>query len=261
MWYEKGVGMADERFDHVTKLVSTSTTRRGLFKGVAAVALAGLVARVRGSGEAAARARVKMACARLGQPCHTVAGTPGNQVCCPHLVCDTDLTCCTPAGESCVDDADCCGDGAVVCRPNPAGLGGRCLAPGELGAACLSDSDCASTTCDGYTATCVAGPCYAGVDPETGSAWTVCRADSGSAWVSSTANVGGTFHLEQICQQLGYRTFSNYGGTCGSTCGYCAEPTASCSAPGTETYDGQGLRGEDVFGFTLAGGVMWECVA
>ena len=146
--------MTDERFDTLTRRLATGTSRRGLLKGMAAIALGGVAARVRGTGDAEARARVKMACARLGQPCNIISGTPGNKICCPHLACDTDLTCCKPQNASCVDDGDCCADS--VCRPNPSGLGNRCLPPGLVGAACVEDADCAGNlVCDIYSATCL----------------------------------------------------------------------------------------------------------
>ena len=171
--------MPDERFDNLTKLVSRSTSRRGLLKGAAAAALGGVAMRLRGSGDAAARARIKMACARLGQPCNTIPGTPGNKICCPHLACDSDLTCCKPTNATCVDDGDCCADD--VCRPNPSGVGNRCLPPGLVGAECVEDTDCmgglacevttgqcgeicGNTTCrpdqncDAYTLTCIGDP-------------------------------------------------------------------------------------------------------
>jgi hypothetical protein len=181
--------MTDDRFDDLTKLVSKSTSRRGLLKGAAAVALGGLAARVRGNGgDAAARARVSMACARLGQPCATGTGTPGNMICCPHLICGDGDVCCKDTNETCVDDSDCCADN--VCRPNPTGLGNRCLPPGDVGAECLEDEDClgglacetttgtcgvicgtevctADQVCDPYTLTCVGGtgaPCVDGSD-------------------------------------------------------------------------------------------------
>jgi hypothetical protein len=80
--------VTDKSFDQLTKLVSRSTSRRGLLKGAAAAALSGVAMRLRGGNDAEARARVRMACARLGQPCDTVAGTPGNMICCPGLACD-----------------------------------------------------------------------------------------------------------------------------------------------------------------------------
>src|SRR6476659_141847 len=99
--------MPDDRFDDLTKLVSKSTSRRGLLKGAAAVALGGLAARVRGD-SAEARARVRMACARLGQPCATGVGTPGDHICCPNLICGDGAVCCKDTNESCIDDGDCC---------------------------------------------------------------------------------------------------------------------------------------------------------
>jgi hypothetical protein len=254
--------MTDDRFDRLTKLVSTSTTRRGLLKGAAAVALSGVVARVRGTGrqDADARARIHMACARLGQPCAEMAGTPGSLVCCPHLACDaTEHVCCTPSNGSCLADADCCGDD--ICRPTPGGLGGRCLPLGELGAACLEDADCASGACDAYTATCAAAVCMTGADPETGAPWLVCSVDAASAWLSAPSGSSGLYHAEQICQLLGYSVLGSYGGTCGQECGFCGVGTTSCSAPGSASFDGQGACSSDAHGLILCGTVMWQCLA
>jgi hypothetical protein len=146
--------MTNERFDQLTKTLSRTTSRRSLFKGVVAAAVGGALARVRGNGgDAEARARIKMACARLGQPCSTVAHTGGSLICCPHLVCDSDHTCCSPTNTSCMADTDCCG--ADVCRPNPSGLGSHCQPLGLLGELCVTDSDCAGNLgCDVYTGTC-----------------------------------------------------------------------------------------------------------
>jgi hypothetical protein len=135
---------------------------------------------------------VRMACARLGQPCATGVGTPGDHICCPNLICGDGAVCCKDTNESCIDDGDCCtGD---VCRPNPTGLGNRCLPPGDVGAECLEDEDCLGglacetttgtcgvicgaevctpdQTCDAYTLTCVVGPgapCLVGSDCSTG---------------------------------------------------------------------------------------------
>jgi hypothetical protein len=147
--------MTDERFDQITRTLGKATSRRTIFKGLVAAAVGGVLAKA-GGGDAEARARIKMACARLGQPCSTVAHTGGSLVCCPHLACDTDHTCCTPTNVSCLDDGDCCtGD---VCRPNPTGLGARCLPPGDVGAECLEDEDCmAGLTCDPYSGICSGG--------------------------------------------------------------------------------------------------------
>jgi hypothetical protein len=159
--------MTEDRFDELTRRLATGTSRRGLLKGMAAVALGGVAARVRGGGggDAEARARVSMACARLGQPCNTVPGTPGNQICCPHLICGDELVCCKDGGETCMDDTECCAD--HICRPNPDGLGNRCLPPGDIGAECLEDEDCLSSlACSVEFGTCgiVCGESICGPD-------------------------------------------------------------------------------------------------
>jgi hypothetical protein len=175
--------MTDERFDQITRTLGKATSRRTIFKGLVAAAVGGVLAKA-GGGDAEARARIKMACARLGQPCNVTKHTPGRLVCCPHLVCDaTEHQCCTPSNGSCMGDTDCCGDD--VCRPNPTGLGNRCLPPGDVGAECIEDTDCMgglacetstnqcgeicglvtclpTETCDPYTLICVGGtgdPC------------------------------------------------------------------------------------------------------
>jgi hypothetical protein len=111
-----------------------------------------------------------MACARLGQPCDTATGTPGDHICCPDLICGDDLLCCKGTNDTCVADSDCCADNS--CRPNPTGLGNRCLPPGEVGAECLEDADCAGTLiCDTYVGQClvVTGePCVADNDCVSG---------------------------------------------------------------------------------------------
>ena len=169
--------MTDERFDDLTRRMATTTSRRSVLKGVMATALSGVALRLRGgSNDAEARARVRMACARLGQACATGTGTPGNMLCCPQLTCGSDAVCCKDTNYTCVNNDDCCGDN--TCRPNPSGLGNRCLPPGDLGAECQEDPDCAgvlacetttgmcgvicgdticqpSQTCDSYTLSCI----------------------------------------------------------------------------------------------------------
>lgn len=65
----------------------------------------------------------------------------------------------------------------------------------------------------------------------SGNNWTVCRADSSSAWVA--ANTSGTYNAHAICQQWGYAGATSQGGTCGTVCGYCG-------TSGREYYDGGG---------------------
>jgi hypothetical protein len=132
--------MTNERFDQLTKTLSTTASRRSVFKGVVAAAVGGVFTRFRGDA-AEARARVRMACARLGQPCAAGTGTPGAMLCCPQLTCGADAVCCKDTNATCVDDGDCCADN--VCRPNPTGLGHRCLPAGDVGSECVEDSDCA----------------------------------------------------------------------------------------------------------------------
>src|SRR4051794_35436094 len=81
---EAGVGMTGPRFDDLTKALSKGASRRSVLKALVAAAVGGVVTRG-GGDDAEARARVNMACARLGQPCSTVKGTPGSKICCPHL--------------------------------------------------------------------------------------------------------------------------------------------------------------------------------
>src|SRR6476661_9951589 len=133
--------MTDERFDNLTRVLGKATSRRSVFKGLVAAAVGGVLTRA-GGDSAAARARVRMACARLGQPCGSGTGTPANQVCCPDLTCGDAAVCCKDTNATCLGDGDCCGEN--VCRPNPSGLGNRCLPPGGVGAECVDDGDCAT---------------------------------------------------------------------------------------------------------------------
>jgi hypothetical protein len=98
-------------------------------------------------------------------------------ICCPGLACDMngeELTCCTPEGESCIDNTACCAGN--VCRPNPKGIGNVCLPPGDVGAECLEDADCASGVCDGYSGTCFGDGCGGVCDAYIGPI--LCGADS-----------------------------------------------------------------------------------
>jgi len=98
--------------------------------------------------------------------------------------------------------------------------------------------------------------CSAGNDSTTMSPWVVCAADGDTAWVS--ANNAGYYHVDEICQQLGYARMSQQGGTCGNVCGYC-EGNTSCDAPGQRIFDGNGDCGVDEHGRITCYTVMWEC--
>jgi hypothetical protein len=102
----------------------------------------------------------------------------------------------------------------------------------------------------------VATVCDSGTDPGTESSWVVCAADENTAWVS--ANYAGYYHVDLICQNLGYSGASQYGGTCGNVCGWCENPT-SCEAPGNRYFDGYGECGTDELGRYICYTVMWEC--
>jgi hypothetical protein len=133
--------MTDQQFDNLAKQLSSVASRRGVLKGALAVALGGIATRFRGDQADAAR---RPACGRLHQDCSSAA-------CCPGFACEADA-CCRPTNETCYEDTDCCSGN--VCRPNPHGMGQRCLPPGDVGAACVSDTDCATGICDLYTGTC-----------------------------------------------------------------------------------------------------------
>jgi predicted nucleic acid-binding Zn-ribbon protein len=111
------------------------------------------------------------------------------------------------------------------------------------------------TTLEGFHVP-IPKPCDTGVDPRTNSPWIVCTADANEAWVS--ANNGGTYHAEAICQKLGYTRLVSFGGTCGNVCGYCQAPT-SCTARGNRTMDGSGNQGTDDLGRILSFTVHWVC--
>jgi len=88
----------------------------------------------------------------------------------------------------------------------------------------------------------------------------VCKADASGAWVSQdNAEVGGTYHAAQICQQLGYQGLGQFGDTLQSVCGVDTG-NASCSNPDDETFDGSDACGSDAFGQILCGTVHWLCV-
>jgi hypothetical protein len=242
--------VTDKSFDQLTKLVSSSTSRRGLLKGAAAAALSGVAMRLRGGSDAAARARVRMACARLGQPCDTVVGTPGNMICCPGLACDMNgetLSCCKPENESCVENTDCCAGN--VCRPNPTGLGNRCLPPGDVGAECIEDADCASGLCDGYSGTCldngcgmgcfggpyIGPPTFCGADSRSNAPCACypttedtcsCSASNGCPDVSGGCSSSADCPIGRTCIiPLGVPNISGFGpvGVCGANCDFLGD--------------------------------------
>ena len=137
-------------------------------------------------------------------------------------------------------DAANCGACGKACAMGSTCTNGVCVKPG-----CLGNNMPAPSACD------------AGKDPETGDAYTVCRGDCKTAWVSAASS--GHYHAEQICKILGYGSLGTFGGTCGNTCGFCEAPT-TCNAPGVESYDGHGDCGSDAFGKILCFTVQWQCL-
>ena len=103
-----------------------------------------------------------------------------------------------------------------------------------------------------------AAACQTGTDPFTGSPYVVCTADANTAWISGS---GGTYHAAYICNSLGYGTVSNYGGTCGATCGYCNSANSCVNAPASTTFDHSGNAGSDAHGQILSYTVQWQCGA
>jgi hypothetical protein len=234
--------MTNERFDQLTKSLSKTASRRTVFKGVMAAAVGGMLARFRGGDSAAARARVRMACARLGQPCATGTGTPGNMICCPDLTCGVDAVCCKDTNQTCLSNDDCCGDN--TCRPNPSGLGNRCLPPGDVGAECIEDLDCLGTLgCDAYTGTCE-NICD-GVTCTEGQ--TCC----GDAYTLSSICCGGP---NETCDgQLGACvSCAEYGDPCSSDsecCDNLRDGNAVCGLLPNDTSVGSGLTLLEISGY------------
>jgi hypothetical protein len=116
----------------------------------------------------------------------------------------------------------------------------------EVGGSCSLDSVCGAQ-----------GQCDTGLDPITNSPWVICEQSINEAWIS--ADDGGTYNADLICQNLGYDRAGDHGGTCGNVCGYC-EGTTSCSSPGNKFFDGGGGEGDAGFGLVLSYTVHWLCV-
>ena len=147
---------------------------------------------------------------------------------------------------------DCNGKAADGCETNTNTDKNNCGACGSV---------CAGTCTNGQ---CIVAPpvCTTGTDPYTGVGWVVCSSSATDAWISMDGAVspqGGKYHAQYVCQQLGYSTVSQQGGTCGNTCGYCQGVT-SCNATGNQNFDGGGGScGSDANGPLLCNTVMWRC--
>lgn len=177
-------------------------------------------------------------------------------------------------------NATACDDGSA-CTTNNHCSAGACVG---TAVSCDDNNPCTDDGCDpvaGCTHTnntstcngtgicqdgqCVQGDvsaCQEGQDPETGSPWVVCTADSTGAWIS--ANDSGYYHAEQICRLLGYSGVGLWGGTCGNVCGFCEPAQTSCQNLGTEFFSAGSAPpnncGTDQYGGILCTAVQWQCV-
>ena len=142
----------ERRFDDLTKVLGRHASRRTVFKAVIAATLGSVLPRFAARDEAAdAAGNIRPACLRTGQSC-SLHDNPAHTPCCSGVCDPVTQQCRLTQNSSCLDDPDCVS--GTVCRPNPAGLGARCLPPGGLGAKCAEHDDCASGFCDPYTHTC-----------------------------------------------------------------------------------------------------------
>ena len=179
------------------------------------------------------------------------------------LACSSDATC--PAmHRTAMDDQDsiCNLPGArrSVCPCNGAFCGNGLVEAGEV----CDDGNLVNN--DGCNTSCATGPnvCDTGSDPGTGANYVVCASDGESAWVSIADASGGSYHPVLICQELGYNTVGQWGGTCGNVCGYC-EGFTSCDSNGSPTFDfgawdGFGNCTPDGLGEVICQTVQWTCV-
>lgn len=201
-------------------------------------------------------------------PTGTCENAPSDDLCDPSDACVVAAGC-TPR---CTIDADC--DDGVFCtgvETCPAGVCDPGVPPDcDDGIACTVDacdsmSDACGSVADDMacepteicseTWDCVTFPppvglmgCTSDEGVVNGDCWTICRADSASAWVSSATS--GTYNAASICQLLGYGSVDAHGGTCGMICGYCG-------TAGREHYDGSsGCSPPE----TLCSTVNWRCV-
>ena len=133
--------MDPRRFDELTKVLATPTSRREALKAIAATTMGGMLG-LSGIGKVFAAAP----CSR--DQCR-------NRVCCPEFFCDqTTLTCvdCIPSGDrGCRSVWECCP--GLVCDTDTSTCV-DCIPGGDRG--CRIDMDCCPDFfCDQTTLTCV----------------------------------------------------------------------------------------------------------
>ncbi len=153
--------------------------------------------------------------------------------------------------RTCLTGSTDCGDG--ICRDLKTD-NANC---GVCANACGGNQACSAGTC-------ILDPnplpaCFVGGDPANAAVqWTICSATKTTAWISSTGT-GGNYHAASICTALGYRAIGQFGGNCADVCSFCTAGS-TCTAPGTQTFDGNGNCGTDALGQILCATVMWTCV-
>ena len=175
-----GRDMEPSRFDNLTKVLATATSRRQALKTIAATALGSLLG-LSGIGTAFANCKpngigcnINSQCCS-GGCCHgtcTDLNTTQNCGACGHT-CPAEQTCqngqcCTTAGGTCSGNTDCCS--GTCCQ-------GTCCASGQI---CLSNGTCA-TTCLGGCGPCPCGSCNCDRNPPlcyTSGALTGCSGDN-----------------------------------------------------------------------------------
>ena len=161
--------MEPTRFDHFTKVLASTTSRRQALKAIAATTMGGMLG-LSGIGKVFAAApcsrnqcRNRDCCPGLfcDQTAHTCVdcipsghrGCRSVWECCPALVCDTDTsTCvdCLPSGDrGCRSDMDCCPE--FFCDQTTLTCV-SCIPSGHTG--CFSNDQCCSNNCDWVTETC-----------------------------------------------------------------------------------------------------------
>jgi hypothetical protein len=102
--------------------------------------------------------------------------------------------------------------------------------------------------------------CLTGSDPYNAQAiYVICNVNAERAWLSNY-HAYNLYHIEAICQSLGYNTYGQVGGNCGTVCGYCDGNSHDCSNVGREIYDGAGYAGSDAYGVYYGYAIMWSCV-
>jgi hypothetical protein len=199
--------MDDQRFDRISRVIATSTSRRSALKGIAAALGGGALAAMLGvrPERAAAQGTVPPGgSCETGDECTTGLCSEGGFCYCvdpaePQRGCP-----CDPETEgSCGDNTlVCCAtEGGGVCTPDRLGCdptGGECSA--EPGDTCEVDADCCTGTCMGGFCACadparpwIGCPCSTGTEAPCGGGTVLCCAtgsEPGGPGICTSGSVG-----------------------------------------------------------------------